>query len=260
MADPEWEPTDAQIATLVALADDSLPRRRRAAAMRTLAGSPELASALCAQRRAVLYLRALDMPAPDRLRAHVEDEQRHRRSARRRGFVLGGALAGGLATAALLAGVVLEDPGSTAPSVAQAAELGERAPSIPAPSARDGMPRLLDASIAGLEFPNYRAKFGWAAAGMRTDELAGRATRTVFYERRGRRIAYTIVSGAPLRFPAGARGARRGGIDLRVFERGDATVVTWRRDDRTCVLSGQAARTDELVDLAVWKAQGDVRF
>ena len=40
--------------------------------------------------------------------------------------------------------------------------------------------------------------FGWKETGSRRDTLDGRATRTVFYEHMGHRIAYTILPGAPV--------------------------------------------------------------
>ena len=67
--------------------------------------------------------------------------------------------------------------------------------------------KLLDESVGDVAFPNYAAKFGWKAVGTRTDEINGRKTRTVFYEKDGKRIAYTIVDGKALD-AAGRRGDR----------------------------------------------------
>ena len=39
---------------------------------------------------------------------------------------------------------------------------------------------------------------------------------------------------------------------------GDRTVVTWRRNGRTCVLSATNVPTDQLLELAAWKGQGAV--
>ena len=49
--------------------------------------------------------------------------------------------------------------------------------------------KVLNERVADVRFPNYLGKFGWKAVGTRVDEIEGRATRTVFYEKRGRRIA-----------------------------------------------------------------------
>jgi hypothetical protein len=82
-------------------------------------------------------------------------------------------------------------------------------------------------SLDGLRFPRPD---NWRAVGVRTDTVAGRAMRTVFYERDGKRIAYTIVAGPPLddtprnlRSPDGRA----------AFE--------WVRAGRTCVISGHVA-------------------
>ena len=55
---------------------------------------------------------------------------------------------------------------------------------------------LLQLSVDGVPFPAFSQAFGWQATGAREDTLADRRAATVFYEHGGRRIAYTIVSGA----------------------------------------------------------------
>ncbi len=119
---------------------------------------------------------------------------------------------------------------------------------------------LLDTAVAGVSFPDFENEFGRPARGARADELDGRATRTVFYERGGREVAYTIVSGEALAWPAEAARTTRDGIEFRTFERGGATVVTWRRDGQTCVLSGSDASERELLALAAWNGSGAVAF
>ena len=121
-------------------------------------------------------------------------------------------------------------------------------------------PRLLQDQVDDVRFPNFEGKFGWEAEGVRTDEIGGREAKTVFYRREGRRIAYTIVEGEQLAWPPGAEKTESEGTDLRVFKDGDRTAVTWRRNGRTCVLSATNVPTDQLVELAAWKGQGDVEF
>jgi hypothetical protein len=82
--------------------------------------------------------------------------------------------------------------------------------------------------LDGLRFPSPA---GWHAAGARSDALDGRAARTVFYERGGSRVAYTIVSGPPL------DGASRHW--LRASER---SGFVWVRGGHTCVVSGDVDR------------------
>ena len=75
-----------------------------------------------------------------------------------------------------------------------------------------------------------------------------------------RRIAYTIVEGEALPWPEDATKTTRDGVEFRTFEDGDRSVVTWRRDGRTCVLSATNVPTDELLTLASWKGKGAVAF
>ncbi|MGH2989008.1 MAG: hypothetical protein ACRDMA_03975, partial [Solirubrobacterales bacterium] len=146
------------------------------------------------------------------------------------------------------------------PTVAEAAELAAGGADAAAPRPAEGEPTLLAASVEGVAFPDYREMFGWRASGARSDELDDRGTRTVYYDRGGDRIAYTIVSGAKLEWPADWRQTRREGIELRSVERDGTTTVTWLRDGRTCVLSGTDVARDELLALASWKGEGTVSF
>ena len=151
----------------------------------------------------------LELKAPLRLRERIEAErERARGPARRRRLTLGGALAGATAAAALLV-VLLLPGGAGGPSVVEASELGTLPPTQPAPE--PGRPKLLDTSAFGLPFPDWAEKFGWEPSGRRVDEIDGRRAVTVFYEKEGREIAYTIVSGDALPAPgAVGRGAARG--------------------------------------------------
>src|SRR5215210_5841276 len=72
----------AQIAQLTALADGSLPERRRAAAQALVDGSPGLRELLEEQRRAIAHVHAFDVRAPAGLRTQLGDETRSRRGAR----------------------------------------------------------------------------------------------------------------------------------------------------------------------------------
>ena len=96
--------------------------------------------------------------------------------------------------------------------------------------------------------------------GTRTDEIGGRETKTVFYRKEGRRIAYTIVEGEQLAWPPGSDKAEQRGHQAAHLQDGDRTVVTWRRNGRTCVLSATNVPADQLLELAAWKGQGAVEF
>jgi hypothetical protein len=266
---------DRLLAELTALADGTLRGRRHARLEAEVARSPELAGLLERQRRAVTALRSVEARAPDSLRARVEAERRARGRASGvaadraapagRGpgaWLRRPALAGGLAAAAafaLLLALVLPG-GAGGPSVVEAAELASLPSQAAAPRPEPGRPALLDARAEGLGYPNWTEEFGWRASGRRVDEIDGRRAVTVFYEKEGRRIGYTIVSGEALEWPDAARRTQRKGVDLRRLRAGGSTVVTWLRDGHTCVLSGEATDADTLLDLAAWNGQGAVRF
>lgn len=228
-----------------------------------LAAEPALAAEVERQRGAVRAIRlaSADVVAPARLRAEVAQLEREAAPARRpaRGAIArrslfpraGWAAGVGAAAAAVLFVFVL---GGGGPTVDEALALATRPPEArvaPDP----GTPQLLRAEVEGVRFPNYLAKFRWRAVGQRTDEIDGRTVRTVFYERGGERVAYSIFAGDALDQPGG-RDATREGTRLRVFEGGRA--VTWERRGHTCVISGASERT--LLELAGWKGKGAVAF
>jgi anti-sigma factor RsiW len=241
---------------LAALADGSLGDDRSDAIEAHVSGSPELRSRLDEQRRAVELIdaAAVDVEAPAGLRRRVEAERRPRRAPSRPL-----ALAAGFAVAAAAALVlVLTLPrGVGGPDFAEAATLGTQSAAGAAPQPLAGEPKLLDAAVENVPFPNWAQEFGWRATGVRTDRIGGRDAVTVFYEKNGRRIAYTIVSGEGLDVPSDAEPATRDGIDLHSLELAGRQVVTWERLGRTCILSGELDRPT-LLKLAAWKGKGSV--
>ena len=254
--------SDEQLADLARLVDGTLSPERRAEVEARVAASPQLASIVERQGVALDALRGTaDTGAPARLRAHVERRRGAGRvaSRRRRPVVIGQAIAA--ATAAALALIfVLPSALSGGPSVADAAALAEKPATQAAPGAAAGAPALLRAEVDDVPFPNYAAKFGWKAVGARQDDPSGRDATTVYYEKRGRRIGYTIVSGDALDPPADARSTTRAGVEYRSFRDDGRTVVTWERDGNTCVLSGKAVRPAELLTLADWRGKGTIPF
>jgi anti-sigma factor RsiW len=245
---------DGQIseAELAAFADGSLSPRRRAQVAACIERSRELRVLVGAQRAALAAVRALDAPGPARLRA-LRPPEPSRPHARLRTVPL--AIAAAMAV--LLAGVLPLQGRRSEATVLEVARLAGRSPSAPAPPTDRAEPSLLDAAIAGVPFPNYAARLGWHATGTHADELDGRKTRTVFYARGDQRIAYSIVAGNPLAWPANARRTRRDGTELRHLRRGGQTIVTWLRAGHTCVLSGARLSRDELLELAAWNGSMD---
>ena len=259
--DPTHGLTDDELGDLARLADGTLPADRRAEVEARVAASPQLSSILERQGVALSALRATDdIGAPARLRAQVERRRGAGRAARpaRRQVVIGGAVA---AAAAVALALVLVLPGAFSgdPSFTDATALAEKAPSQPAPGGVPGTP-LLREEVDDVPFPDYAAKFGWKPVGAREDDPSGRDATTVYYEKSGRTIAYTIVSGDALDPPSDARSTSRGGVTYRTLRDDGRTVVTWQRGGHTCVLSGKAVPPEELIALADWRGQGAVPF
>jgi len=247
-------------AELVALADGSLAPERAAAIEARVAESPELATALAQQRQAVTLLReaAAATEAPLALRERLErDRARLAGPRRRRRLVSVFAAAGSLAAVVLVAALVGVSGGPGAPSVAEAAALGAKAPTAPVSAAS---PQLLAADQSGVAFPNWEAKFGWKATGKRVDDLGDRTATTVFYRKGANRIAYTIVSGKALGDPDNFAQVKLNGVDLKVFSTGNPKDVTWLRQGHSCVMTGKGVPTAKLLELASWKGQGKVPF
>jgi hypothetical protein len=238
-----------EIRLLVGLADGSLPSELEEAAEREVLARPEGRAALERQRRAVAAVRGAAPPAPETLRRRIEALERKPRRAR---VLRRPALAGALAAAvlALLAVALLPGSGDD-PAMAQVAALAERDISSPAPdSARGG---VLAEEAEGIRYPDWRRQFGWNAEGARTDELAGRRAETVFYEHEGHHIGYTILAGDAVDPPPRSRRTVRNGVELHFYKDGPRDVVTFVRDGRTCVLSGEVLRRETLLELAAWK-------
>jgi hypothetical protein len=150
------------------------------------------------------------------------------------------ALAGALALAlALVLTVVLSLGGPAGPSVVDAAQLS------PLPSER-GAAR----GFAGVSYPDWSDRFGWYSVGARDDRLDGRRTTTVFYRHTHHRIGYTVISGGTIEPPDDAEVLHVKGKVLRRFKLGVQDVVTFERNGRTCVLSGDVHDPDTLVKLA----------
>jgi hypothetical protein len=271
MTDSQFQPGEADLRDLAALADGSLPESRRAELEARVAASAVLRGELDRQRRALAAVRgaAAETRAPARLRETVEGLQRGKPLARtgaprapsgRPWWARWPAVAtaGVVVLAAALALIVL--PGGE-PAVDEAAELAARPASEPAPATQEDQPTLLATSFEGLSYPDWEREFGWRAVGERSDELDGRATHTVFYENReGRRIGYTIVSGDALDAPSDGDETVVEGVELTAFAANGDSAVTWLRDGHSCVLAGEGVERSTLLELAAWKGDGAVVF
>ena len=165
------------------------------------------------------------------------------------------ALAGAVAAAVLLA-VVFAGP--SGPTLQDAAAFGLQPPTAPAPAAQG---KLLDAAQDGVVFPEWGMKFGWRATGVHRGEIDGRPATTVYYEKDGKTLAYTIVGGDALDVPYHARTVDAEGTPVHLFRTDDGRpAATWERNGRTCVLAGAGVPDPKLAELAGWKGLGAVEF
>lgn len=171
------------------------------------------------------------------------------------------ALAGGVAVllaTAIAVVALLAGPGGG--GVVEAAQLSTLPSERPAPPRDPQDPRLLTRRFAGVTYPDWTREFQWRAVGERSDELDGQPTATVFYRHTHHRIGYTVISGTTVDPPNDAERLTVDGLELRRFRLGEQDVVTFERNGRTCVLSGNVHDPDTLVKLAVWTGEGSVAF
>jgi hypothetical protein len=252
------QPTERELA---ALADGTLPARRRVQVERAVADSPELQANVFAQRQALAAIdRVADERAPAALRARLElmREPRQNASAKRAVRLLP---AGALVAAAIALTLVLAlGGGLSAPTVAQAAALAKRPALTSAPAAAPRSVTLAGLKAAGLAFPYWGDRFGFHATGVRHDRLDGRAATTVFYSRGAQQIAYTIVSGRPLPVGAPASSAAHNGVWVRALKAQGLRVVTWLRGGHSCVLAGRTVSFTTLRSLASWRGDGRIPY
>lgn len=157
-----------------------------------------------------------------------------------------GLLAGVAVTAVAVAVAVwfgvsrADDPGKIVTEVVALHDLGADGPapaSLPATGPRDG-------------FADYAARAHWTPSGTRQDRVEGRLVSTVFWDRAGRRIAYSSVSGDPVTAPGDARRTGRRGVLLRSFDVGGRTAVTWDENGHTAVISAIGISRAALYNLA----------
>ena len=199
--------------------------------------------------------------APEGLRRRLSEMQA--RSPRRR---RGPALALGLAVltaAGVLASVLLSsgpsDGGDDRAAVARAAVISLRPPMRPAPAPRRDRPALLDVEADGLPFPDWATDFGFRAAGVRVDSLAGRRVVSVLYLRGRTRLGYAIAGRPALPRPTQAAVLVREGTEYRTLASGGRRVLTWTRDGRTCVLAARGLGVGALLDLATGRVPRSAR-
>lgn len=139
-----------------------------------------------------------------------------------------------------------DDPGTIVVEVVSLHERGAVGPPpspIPDPGARTG-------------FADFATDARWVPSGSRTDIAEGRTLSTIFWDRSGRRIAYTAVPGKPVDAPDDARRIGRRGVLLRSFDVAGRTAVTWNENGHTAVISAIGISRAALYNLAGGRATG----
>ena len=138
-----------------------------------------------------------------------------------------------------------DDPGEIVLEVIALHDRGSDRPPpspVPDPGARDG-------------FADFATRAHWVPSGAREDQLEGRTISTVFWDRAGRRIAYSSVSGDPVDAPGDARRTGRRGVLLRSIDVGGRTAVTWNENGHTAVISAIGISRAALYNLAGGRAR-----
>jgi hypothetical protein len=249
---------------LARLADGSLPASRARELRAQVEASPQLAAALDEQQRAVSLLRAIDVPAPQSLRARIEQmsDQGAPLGTRRppwrfsppgrfaRSLTLPIAIGLAIVAAAI---VIVQGRGATAPTVAQTARLTLAAATLPAPAVDPADQLQLQLRVDGVAFPDWYASKDYKTAGAREDTLRGRRIVTVFYAGRGERIGYAIVSGPRLRQIAG-HPVLFHGVSFTQARTASVSLVTWVRAGHTCVISAKSVDPRILLELAEYRS------
>lgn len=261
MPGPDPQLSDDDLGALAALADGRLAPERGDALRARFVTEPVLAAEFDRQRRALDLVRnaVAEVEAPMPLRESIEIQRAKAPAAKVRGpgrWLLPAGVASALG--ATVAALLIAFGAGGAPSVADTLSAAT-APAAIGVSVDRETPQLLTIARDGVPFPNFVAAFGWEATGARTDEIDGRETTTVFYEKDGQEVAYTIVGGEALDVPEGEVTTVEGKT-FTVLEEDGRTVVAWERGGQTCVLSAAGVGADELLELAGWKGKGAVPF
>jgi anti-sigma factor RsiW len=263
MTNPPEKPdfTARELADISRLADGTLDPKRRAGVEEWLRASPEGLALYERERRVVelMHEAATGVGAPARLRARIEAQRPSRTAQLRRRLGYGSGLASALAVVVLALVLILPAGTTGGPSVSQAAALGLRGASGPAPTPDRAAPLVkLGRGVEDVYFPNWQARFGWRAVGQRTDLVGDRRAVTVFYRLDDKQVAYTIVAAPALPMPV-ATVTTLNGTELRTLPLDGRLAVTWRRAGHTCILSATGVSAAVLQELAAWKVPGETR-
>jgi hypothetical protein len=215
------------------------------------------------------YVRSIDVAAPEALHGRIEAlvaERTGRRAPRwlpAAGLSARRALAGAMALAVVALALVvgLGGGGGSAPAanLRAASALTLKPATMAAPAESTHNRKQLAAAVDGVAFPYWEEGLGWRSVGARSDRLAGRDVKTVFYANgRGQRIGYAIVGGSPPPSLSGGVVSWRGRTPYRLLTLGGVPTVAWLRAGRLCIVSGRGVDAAALLRLASWDERGSV--
>jgi hypothetical protein len=213
-----------------------------------------------AQERVAELIRAVDVRAPERLHARVQElvaPRERQTGGLARARLKPTLIAMAAAAAAGVAIALLSGGGTHSLSVREASVLTLRPATMGAPRESSAHNATLNARVDGVAFP-YWESIRWRSIGARTDTVRGRRITTVFYEgRNGARVGYAIVSGKTSPATLGALRSVgsvswRNGVPYRLLQVNGAPAVVWQREGRLCVLSGRGVSSATLLNLASW--------
>lgn len=265
---------------VVRLLDGRLTPSERAEALERVARSARARRALAVQCQARDLLQlTTGLSAPAGLRVRVANLEAGTARPRRRhlrppSLRLGMAAMAASVLAALVLVLTTLGPPATNARALELAAASVRPVTAPAPPASND-PALLDRSFAGVTFPRWSGKLGWAAVGARRDVVAGRRASTVFYAHHGHRVAYTVLAGPAVALPSGGERVETAAGPVHLFSLahgppnspdrlrahgGSFQMATFVRHGRTCVLAGVVHHRSTLVKLAIWRGAGSVTF
>lgn len=89
----------------------------------------------------------------------------------------------------------------------------------------------------GVPYPNLQPRLGWSPVARRRDAVDGRGVRTLQYGRAGRRMAYSVVDGAPIPAPPGSERVPARGPEVLAFDSAGRTAVMTVRGGHSVVVS-----------------------
>jgi hypothetical protein len=109
---------------------------------------------------------------------------------------------------------------------------------------------LIDRAVPDTPFARRVGEMGWEPVAIWDQQVRGRETVSVVWEKAGHRVVHSSLGGDPVGRPEGSGRTGRGGVLLYGLPGELRTVVTWTEEGGTAVLSGADLPLGDLYDLA----------